>query len=175
MDEVKIIGLLTNGGSFAVLVFLVVWVVRFVPKRMERFDKIREVEADARKEAANTLQKAVVEQERAQTERINRLIAGHAKAISDLSTAFDDKLTKIMASYKEQTQYERESCERRHGEILEELRSINREAIESRSKQMELLREIAHGFRDMMQTRANERSLQKMKGKREDTEQGQVR
>src|SRR3954470_15814970 len=63
MNDTSMLNLLLQGGSFAVLVTIILWVIWFVPKRIDRADDLREKESGAKKEAAESLQKLVSDQE----------------------------------------------------------------------------------------------------------------
>lgn len=139
MEDFRIINLTTQGGSFALLTFLVIIAVRWLPKRIEALDKqqseereIRRTEAEAHRHVVEVIAKAYV----ATAEKLS-------KAITETA----EKLTMANA---EQQRYERETCEKRHIELMEQVAADH-----------ELLREIDHEIKNQAQHAANERALRR--------------
>lgn len=150
MDDLKALNLLVQSGSFGVLVLLVIWVIRFIPKRIEKADQLRELEAEAKREVAKTLQ-----------ETIQKIVEANSKVQAEQEKSHTETVNRVIASNAEQLRYEREFCEKSSNELKEILETFRREGAEERQKQYEILRDISHGIRDVQQTRANERALRK--------------
>lgn len=143
MDEMKEITLLVQTGSFGLLCVLAIWVIRWVPKRIERADQVREAEAKSREEVAQAQQKALAEQEQAHIQAVDRLLAANA----------------------EQQRYERENCERRHKELLEAESKRHEELLKRLEGQYLLSREIKHEVANLAQGEANRRAAEELRRK----------
>ncbi len=129
MDDVRILNLLVQTGSFGVLVLIVLWMIKFVPKRIEKADELRKIEAEEKTKAAEIVR---------------------------------DSIKNLMDTHKEELQYEREICESRQKHIEGMLTEMLRVIKEDSSRHYELLRDVGHGVKDVQQSWANERALQKM-------------
>lgn len=123
-----------QGGSFALLCFIVYWLTQWVPKRVERYDTIREAEAKSREAVADNLRKSTEAQ----------------------GQAFVASIVKLNEATAEQLRYERESCDKRFAELLEDHDKLMTQLL----KHYELAREIKHEVANIAQARANERVLQ---------------
>ncbi len=61
MDDIRILNLVAQGGSFSLLALLVIWVIRFIPQRVEKADELRALEAREKKEAAEIVRSSIQE------------------------------------------------------------------------------------------------------------------
>jgi F0F1-type ATP synthase membrane subunit b/b' len=172
MDDVKALNLLVQTGSFGVLILLALWVTRFIIKRIEKSDQVREAEAESKRDFAQAFREAAAAQEKAQSERVEKLIDSHNKAITGLKQTSNDHLEKILKAHSEQLtrerelhaeqlRYEREICDKRHVEMQQALDELHKEMAATSKRNYDILRDISHGVRDVQQTRANERAVKK--------------
>lgn len=162
MDDLKALNLLVQSGSFGVLVLLVLWVIRFVPKRIEKADQLRELEAEAKKESARVFSESLNNAEKEQTQRLERLTASIKEMIQGLEISHSKNVERILSSHAEQLRYEREICEKNHVEIQVMLEESKKQTLDMTQKIFEILRDISHGVKDVQQTRANERAARKI-------------
>lgn len=132
-----ILAVIIQGGSFALLCFIVYWLTQWVPKRVERYDTIREAEAKSREAVADNLRKSTEAQ----------------------GQAFVASIVKLNEATSEQLRYEREACDRRFAELIKD----HDDMMTHLMKHYELSREIRHEVANIAQHRANERVLQEQR------------
>jgi hypothetical protein len=106
MDDWKIITPIIQGGSFSLLAFITVWLTRWVPKRWLQWDKDREEDRKTQLAVAHE-----------QKEAIESITSSQVTTVNDLVKCF-----------KEESRYERETCEKRHAELMQHL-ILHREEI----------------------------------------------
>lgn len=140
VEEVKWIGLVVNGGSFALLTFLAVWLTKWVPTWIERANQARESEAKSRHLIAEDSRKAQIDKEKIHLEQMKAM------------------LLKFDADQK----YEREACERHHRELLEAAQRRQQEVLSRIEAAYLLNRENRHVLGNILQYHANQRALEKM-------------
>lgn len=87
---------IVQGGSFALLAFIVIWLTTWLPKRWSQWDLDREAD-------------------RKMHENVS---AHHRDTVKNINEAHITKVELLVNTFKEETRYEREVCERRHAEIM---------------------------------------------------------
>lgn len=85
-----------QGGSFALLAFIVVWLTTWLPKRWSQWDLDREAD-------------------RKMHEHVS---ADHRDTVKNINESHIKKVELLVKTFKDETRYEREACERRHAEII---------------------------------------------------------
>jgi hypothetical protein len=148
-----ILAVIIQGGSFALLCFIVYWLTQWVPKRVERNDVLREAEAKSRETVSENLRKAVELQ--TQTEAANREKVAETlrKAVEAQAAAMVAATDKLNQAHAEQLRYERESCDKRFNELIDRIDHN----LQHMMKHYELTREIRHEVANIAQSRANEK------------------
>lgn len=150
-----ILAVIIQGGSFALLCFIVYWLTQWVPKRVERNDVLREAEAKSRENVAENLRKTVELQSQVEAANRERVAETLRKAVEAQALATITATEKMNQAHAEQIRYERESCDRRFGQLIDRID----DAMQQMLKQYELSREIKHELTNIAQARANEKAL----------------
>lgn len=96
MEEWKMLTPIVQGGSFALLAFIVVWLTTWLPKRWSQWDLDREADRKMHENVSSN----------------------HRETIKNINETHIKKVDLLVNTFKEETRYEREVCERRHAEII---------------------------------------------------------
>lgn len=141
MEELKSIGSLAQLGAFGVLVYIVYWTLKNVPRWMEDNRKLRETEMLARETVAQ-----------AHRDSVARVAQAHQQSMRELIDRHDTHINR-----------DREECERRHRELLLATEQRHKEQMEAHAEEMERLRILDHTLRDVAQSRASQDHLRRTK------------
>jgi hypothetical protein len=144
MDELKALQLVSQGGSLVLLGFIVLWLTRWIPKRMDRADEVKEQEAKSREEVA----------------KINK------ESVSKLADTHSESQKAMLKEFRDQQQYEREVCEKRHYELMVKIDERFKEVLDRQDRNHEILREVNHGIRNVLHERATVKVAEEIKAKR---------
>lgn len=120
---------LIQGGSFGLLCFIIYWASVYLPKRADKNDALRESEIKSREAMVKAFQEVV--------DGINR-----ANAVT---------IDKCLATFKDSSNLDREECERKHEQSMDQM-----------LKTHDIVREVRHEIGNIAQHRANERALNEM-------------
>lgn len=150
-----ILAVIIQGGSFALLCFIVYWLTQWVPKRVERNDVIREAEAKSRENVAEQLRKAVELQAQVEAANREKMAETMRKAVEAQAAATVTATERVHAAHAEQLRYERESCDKRFEEVMDRVDKN----LQQLMKLYELCRETKHEVANIAQSRANEKAI----------------
>lgn len=141
MEELKNIGSLAQLGSFGIVSYIVYWALKNVPKWMEDNRNLRETEITSREAVA----------------------VAHREAVAQIITSYEKTAREQLDRHDTQMRMERDTCERRHQELIASVNRGHEEEREAREAQhrevMERIRIIDHTVRDVAQSRANAEAL----------------
>lgn len=165
------VNLVVQGGSFGLLCLIVIFLTRWIPKRIDRNDKVKESEAKSREAVSENLRKTVEIQAQVEAANREKIAQELRKAVEIQAAATVEATERLARAHAEQQRYERETCERRHQENSAQTKTLEellRDMLTQLIKHYEMAREIKHEVTNLAQRRANEAAMNEARQRKGD-------
>lgn len=120
----KAVSPFVQGGSFLLLVTICLWLMKWVPKRFDKWDEKDKADLATREKVAQDHRIEVETLAQEHRSEVEVLAAAHQAAIEKLAVENKDILDAALKAFTENARYERETCQAGFRELAEELKAL---------------------------------------------------